>query len=282
MILVVASAAFSFDVSGQTEKDVRRKSKTPEKQNSDVPKEESAAAISLPNPNDQPLSVGVEILKRANAAHGGNALDNLKALQMTGRQRHDVAFSEFKILIDIPRNRVRMETRAKGNFFYVQQIQGKEGWIFSGGKSGEISEAEKNDLRRTFYDGFMILRSSVLKDIKLEKVSVDETNELKTLQVAIDGEKYLLTFDAGNRLVARQSSLDASLYINECMSEKLDLYDDFRAVDGIKIPYRTASNLVLKPNSSAPCQARAFLDVFDLSEIKVNPSLTEKDWAIPR
>ena len=254
--------AFALGAAGQTKKAVQQKTATIEKEKSGESQKNEISAVRLPGPNDQPLARGLQILKQANAAHGGIALDNLKTLRLTGRMRVNSEFYDYKILIDAALNRVREETRGENDYFYVSQAEGESGWVFAADQKREIEEYERRNLHRILSTGWLGLRSDALENIKLFVVEVDPTRKSATLRGETGGETYSRIFNRENLLIS-----ESLMYQPE---ENLDLYDDFRSIGVIKIPHRKTSLL------------KSLLLIVDWSAIEVNPNLTAKDWAIPQ
>lgn len=263
LLLGCALSMFSFDAAGQTKKVVRRKPKTAARKQIAKPKPNPLPAIRLPSINDQPLARGLEILQQANRAHGAAALNDLKTVRMTGRMRVNNDFYDYKILIDVARNRVREETRGRdADYFYVSQAENESGWVFAAAEKREMDESERRDLQKVLRTGWLGLRADALKDVRLSIVEVDERKKRATLRGATSGETYSRVFDRENLLIA-----ESLMYQPE---ENLDLYDDFRKVAGITIPHRKTSLF------------KSLLIIVEWSKIEVNPDLTEQDWAVPR
>ncbi len=225
------------------------------------------------NPNDQPNENGVKFLRQANLAHGGAALDNLKTLRMTGKVRIDNSFYTTKILIDTVSGKVRRESRSaeKGSdYFYVEQIEGKKGWVFRADEKVNDTEDEAKDseLHQMLNTGLLGLRRQSLENVSVTLFNVDPATRLKTVRVQIDGQYYEWKFNDENVLIFES-------YANE-RDESRTLFDDFRSVKGVKIPHRASATL-----ESFSINV-TLLMIHDWATVEVNPVLTAKDWAVPK
>lgn len=225
------------------------------------------------NPNDQPNENGVEFLKLANLAHGGAALDNLKTLRLTGKVRIDNLFYTIKILVDTVSGKVRRETRSveKGSdYFYVEQIEGKKGWVFRADEKVDDTEdsAKNSELHAILNTGLLGLRRRSLENASVTLFNVDPVSQLKTVRAQINGQAYEWKFNDRNVLISESFADDRD--------ETRSLFDDFRNVRGVKIPYRVAATL-----ESFSINV-TLLMIHDWTTVEVNPTLTAKDWAVPK
>jgi hypothetical protein len=228
----------------------------------------------------QPISKGVEILNQANLAHGGKALDNLKTLKITEKLRIEDSFYEEIRLIDFDRKRVRIEQRYSSKAYrgsdkelFVKQLDVNRGWLISFGEMTEMKNYKPDELNRFLSLGVFGFRKNKLKDIVINKVQIDETIQLKTLFVTVNGEKYMWVFDSDNRLISESNNL-----FFEKNDKKQEFFDDFKAVDGIILPYQSvnASKVEYSKFSISNITMREIL------KVEVNPKLTEKDWVVPK
>lgn len=229
-------------------------------------------SIRTPHPNDQPNANGVEFLKRANLAHGGATLDNLKTLRMTGKVRIDNSFYTIKILVDAVSGKVRRESRSaeKGSdYFYVEQIEGKKGWVFRADEKIDDTEDEAKDseLHRILNTGLLGLRRTLLEKISVTLFNVDPITQSKMIRVQINDQSYEWKFDDQNLLLSE-------FFANERDDTRV-FFDDFRTIKNIKIPHRAAAAL---GSSSSDV---TLLMIHDWTTVEVNPVLTAKDWAVP-
>lgn len=247
---------------GQTKKTIRQKPKPIQKRKKIEPSEVFTPAVRLPSVYEQPLSRGSEILKLANAAHGGAALDNLKTLRLIGRMRVDNHFYDYKILVDTARNRVREESRGNADYFYVRQAEETSGWVFAGGAKRPIEDFERRELQKFLFTRLLGLRGDSSKNINLKIVEVNDYEKIKTLRGEINGETYSWGFDGDNLLIS-----ESVLYKPETNTT---LFDDFRTIENIKFPHRATTAL------------GSLLLIVDWTSIEANVALTENDWAVPQ
>lgn len=230
-------------------------------------------SVRMPSPNDQPNENGVEFLKRANLAHGGAALDNLKTLRLTGKLRIDDSFYTIKILVDTVSGKVRRESRSaiKGeNYFYVEQIEGKKGWVFRADEKVDDTEDEAKDseLHLILNAGLLGLRRSSLEKASVTLFNVDPATQFKMIRVQINGQSYEWKFNDENVLLSESFADDRD--------RTRTSFDNFRNVKGVTIPYRASATL-----ESFSIRV-VLLMIHDWTTVEVNPALTAKDWAVPK
>ncbi len=200
---------------------------------------------------------GLSILKKANYAHGGEALDNLETMRLNGKG----SGLEIVILVDLKNQRVRNEVRKKGVLLQVEQFDGTDNWQWADGKKTKLHEVREIEMQKIFKTGLFALQSQSLSKIKLLTVDVNNQTNLKSLMLLIDGKKHGMIFDGDNRLVAELSADDGIL--------KTDYSSDFKSVNGIILPFK-----------SKFVEGTKSIEV-KYSSIEVNPKLPEKDWSIP-
>jgi hypothetical protein len=222
----------------------------------DIENNELAKENKLPAESES-AQRGLKILKNANYAHGGESLDNLETLRMTGK----VKDLDVLTLIDLDNQRVRQEYRKKGVLVLVEQFDGKENWQWAEGKKSKLHEVQEIELKKTFNTGLIGLRLKLLPSITFSTVEVNNQTNIKSLVVFIDGIKHGWIFDEQNRLAAELSTDDGTL--------QTIISSDFRTVNGVVIPFKAkitqgSKNLEIK-----------------FSGVEVNLTFSEKDWAVP-
>jgi hypothetical protein len=200
---------------------------------------------------------GLKILRQANAAHGGAKLDNLKTLRMTGS-----AFGlDLTMLVDVVNRKIRYEFRKDGNLAAVEQLDGNDGWQWVDKKKSPLTGKRQNELKKSFDTGLLGLRSSLIKSISVQSAEIKKENNIKTVIVEINGEKYGMIFDAENRLVGEVSVEDGV--------QQTTISKDFRNTNGVVLPY----------SSTVTSGTQNLTVVF--SSIEVNPAIDENSWAAP-
>lgn len=205
-----------------------------------------------------------DVLKAANRVHGGDKLDNLKTLKLTGKLTGANGAVDYDVVIiyDFARQKVRNEFALNKKIDMVEQLDGAASFSWIKGQKSPLPDARAAELKQGLLTGIFGLRSDVLKSVEVASITVNQEKNLKTIRVSVGGKEYGWIFDAENRLI-----LEASTEDNQ---QRLDLSEDFRTVDGILLPFSNVSQL------------GALILNLKLSSIEVNPNLTEKDWASPR
>lgn len=206
----------------------------------------------------------MSILKAANRVHGGDKLDNLKALKIAGKLTGANGAVNYDVVViyDFVRQKVRNEFAQNKKFDTVEQLDGAASFSWIKGQKSPLTDARTLEMKQSLVTGIFGLRGEVLKSIKVTSIDINQEKNLKTLKVLVGGKEYGWLFDAENRLVGEASTEDNL--------QRLDLSEDFRTVGGILFPFSNMSqlgNLILE---------------LQLTSVEVNPNLTEKDWAMPR
>ncbi len=122
--------------------------------------------------------------------------------------------------------------------------------------------------------GILGFRSNSLKNISLTLFEIDPITNLKIMRVTVNDQGYEWVFDAKNRLISE-------VYKDETADEKYftwvrTSFDDFNKLNGITLPRRKISTLRSYPYDMV------LLDSLDWTTIEINPTLTDKDWAVPK
>jgi hypothetical protein len=217
--------------------------------------------------NEQDKLVALDVLRKANLAHGGTALDNLKTLRIKGKRRVNDHFFDLDIIIDITSQKVREETRGVNGFLNIRQIDAQGGWSFFDKLVTKLDAEEQDELENVLIGGLFGLRSDSLNQTSITYFADDKPNEQKLIRVLIKGKEYTWIFDTKNRLITQSSK-------NQTRKETT-LFDDFRSVSEINMPHRSVlGSLIVEYSNSV-------LTVDDWTNIEVNPKFAEKDWAIP-
>jgi hypothetical protein len=197
------------------------------------------------------------MLKLANLAHGGNKLDSLKTIRLTGKA---LGF-ELTILVDATNQKVRNEFRKNGKLVLVEQLDGKDSWQWGDNLRSPLTNEKRKEMRKSLTTGLFALQSNSIKSGSYQTADLNLKGNLKSLLVLIDDEKYGMIFDADNRLTAELNSENGVL--------QTTYSSDYRNVSGIMIPFK--SKVVLGEKSFE----------IKLSAVEVNPNFNEKDWSVP-
>jgi hypothetical protein len=197
------------------------------------------------------------MLKLANLAHGGDKLDSLKTIRLTGKA---LGF-DITILIDAANQKVRNEFRKNGKLMLVEQLDGNNSWQWGDNLKSPMTNEKRKEMRKSLTTGLFALQSNAIKSGSYQAADLNLNGNLKSLLALIDGEKYGMIFDADNRLAAELSSENGVL--------QTTYSSDYRNVSGIMIPFKSKVTLGEKS-----------IEV-KFSAVEVNPYFSEKDWNVP-
>ncbi len=237
------------------EPDEAEKSKT--NNNAETPIKKEDTPIESAEKREDLIIKSSRMLKLANMAHGGDKLDSLKTIRLTGKA---LGF-EITILVDATNQKVRNEFRKSGKLMLVEQLDGENSWLWGDNLKSPMTNQKRKELRKSLTTGLFALQSNAIKSEAFQTADPNLKGNLKSLLVLVDGEKYGMIFDEKNRLVAELSNDDGVL--------QTTYSEDYRNVSGIMIPFK--SKVVLGEKS---------IEV-KYSTIEVNPIFSEKDWSIP-
>jgi erythromycin esterase len=177
-------------------------------------------------------------LEKAQAAHGGAALANVRYYQETGITSDESgALAQgltAKTLLDFTQRRVRIEMYDENGLMLVQQLtpEGAFAWTRQGGEMPLASE-QVEELRSAFQQGVFGLREDPATLTRAEVVGEQTWYDQRGTAVAIerDGRRATLLLAADGTLLG-ESSLSTQL------GEFTILYREFREVDGVRVPIR--------------------------------------------
>jgi hypothetical protein len=258
MILTMCLLAFTLCTFAQTKKK-QVKSKPPV-----VPINSNRPSLGI---SEQDKLVALDVLRKANLAHGGTALDNLKTLRIKGKRRVNDHFYDIDILVDITSQKVREETRGVNGYFNIRQIDAKGSWSFFAKSISKLDAEEHDELENVLIGGLFALSSESLNQISITYFADDTPSEQKLIGVSIKGKRFTWIFDTKNRLIS-QSSSNAAIKATK-------LFDDFRNVGEINMPHQSFLGSLLVAYSNS------VLTVDDWTAIEVNPKFADSDWAVP-
>jgi hypothetical protein len=259
MILTMCLLALVLCVSAQKTKKKQGKPKPPV-----IPINPIRLSLGI---SEQDKLVALDVLRKANLAHGGTALDFLKTLRFKGKRRVSDFFYDIDVLVDIASQKVREETRGVNGYFNIRQIDAKGGWSFFDKSIQKMDAEEQNELENVLTGGLFALSSDSLNQISVKYFANDKPNEQKLIRVSIKGKEYTWIFDTKNRLISQSSK-------NQIRKETI-LFDDFRSVGEINMPHRSFLGSLLVQYSNC------VLTVDDWTAIEVNPKFADSDWVVP-
>ncbi len=204
------------------------------------------------------IITGSRILKLANIAHGGDKLDSLKTIRLTGKA---IGF-ELTILVDATNQKVRNEFRKNGKLMLVEQLDGENSWQWGDNLKSPLTFQKRKELKKSLTTGLFAMQTNAIKTDAFSTADPSVEGNLKSLLVILDGEKYGMIFDDKNRLVAELSTEDGVL--------QTTYSEDYRNVSGIMVPFK--SKVVLGEKS---------IEV-KFSAIEINPTFADSNWAFPK
>jgi hypothetical protein len=200
---------------------------------------------------------GMSILLKANLAHGGKALDNMKTVRLQAA----VGTMNVTQLIDVLQQKIRIEFYKDDKLSVIEQLEGDAGWQWVNGKSTALPAARIKELQGSFNTGILGLRSERLKNLSIQSAEVNEDGKMKTVTVKMNGQNYAWVFDTDNRMVGEAN--------NGGGIEHMSISKDFRTISGIVLPYTG----IEKHGGQSY--------TVNYSSVVVNPVFTEKEWGKP-
>ncbi len=238
--------------------DEAEKGKTNEPTNvAETPTTKEISPIESAEKREDLIIKSSRMLKLANMAHGGDKLDSLKTIRLTGKA---LGF-EITILVDATNQKVRNEFRKNGKLMLVEQLDGENSWLWGDNLKSPMTNQKRKELKRSLTTGLFAMQSNAIKSAAFQTADLNLKGNLKSLLVLINGEKYGMIFDDKNRLVAELSSEDGVLQTNYS--------EDYRNVSGIMIPFK--SKVVLGEKS---------IEV-KFSAVEVNIAFSAEVWSVP-
>ena len=126
------------------------------------------------------------MLKLANMAHGGEKLDSLKTIRLTGKA---LGF-EVTILVDATNQKVRNEFRKNGKLMLVEQLDGENSWQWGDNLKSPITNQKRNELKKSLTMGLFALQSNAIKSADFQTADPNLKGSLKSFLVLVDGEKH--------------------------------------------------------------------------------------------
>jgi hypothetical protein len=230
----------------------------PEKaQNNETPIAKENPPIESAEKREDLIINSSRMLKLANLAHGGDKLDSLKTIRLTGKA---LGF-EITILVDATNQKVRNEFRKNGKLVLVEQLDGENSWQWGDNLKSPLTNEKRKELRKSLTTGLFAMQTNSIKSDAFQTADLNLKGNLKSLLVLVDGEKYGMIFDDKNRLVAELSIEDGVL--------QTTYSEDYRNVSGIMIPFKSKVTLGEKS-----------IEV-KFSAVEVNRNFNEKDWSVP-
>lgn len=214
-----------------------------------------------------------DLLEKARTAHGGAALENLKTyreatalIYYTPNGSVGVEVSAVTV-VDFAAERLRFEVSQAGQLIEIDQVSPTDAWSWTK-QTGTIKlpNVQAKPLRESFYQSWYGLRfggkNREAASADGPQTFADQKGEAVT--VTTKGAKAAYLFDTNGVLVAEKSQV---LQIGEVVT----VYGAYRAVDGIQIPFEGVGYVGAQKFFAAKVE-----------DAKINPALTEADFAPPK
>jgi hypothetical protein len=252
MALINGSIYYAYEQKKGNETAIKKQAAQLQQQSTKTEKPETKTTVA----DGAPVN-GMSILQKANLAHGGKALDNLKTVRLLAT----VGTLSVTQLLNITERKVRIEFYKEGKLSGIEQLEDNSGWQWVNGKLSELPFARIKEMQSALSSGILGLRSEKLKNLSLQSAELQEDGKMKTVTVKINGQTYAWIFDADNRMVGEANNAGGI--------EHMSISKDFRTINGIVLPY-----IDIEKHGTQSYTV-------NYSSIVINPALTEKEWAKP-
>lgn len=194
------------------------------------PEEEAAkearrtAKKTVVEPSPAAATDAVSLLKKANLAHGGKALDDLKTVKAAGQ----VAGIGATTLLDVSARKLRVELRVNNQLTLVEQLEGDAGWQWRNGRKTPLPPGRVNEMSRVFTTGILGLRSANLATLPAPRIAATK-NGMTSVTYQAGGTTFVLILNTDNQLVGEGTT------INQLTTTVL--YADLKPVQGVVLPF---------------------------------------------
>lgn len=207
-------------------------------------------------PPDSTLPTASALLDKLRERYGGPAIDKITTIKETAIIAPNL---QVVTLVDLARQRVRVEIRQAGKLLLIKALENNAGWQWTNGATQPLSPMEALEVRLGFYQGTLGLHK------KFQAA-------FRTGMVTKSGEDYAITFLVEGKkivyLVDRQFALKASAY-SVTDQPMFSVYKEFIQTDGIGYPSITESSDGTTTLTSTT------------TSVVINPTLAEADWQKP-
>jgi hypothetical protein len=216
---------------------------------------QSAAAGDRKAPAEAGTADAKSILLKANAAHGGTALDDVKSVSFVATVEGLQAYG----FVDVAGKRVRIEVRQANKLIQVEQVEGQSGWQWRSGKVGALPKARLAEMSGTLGSGILGLRKSIINSATIKSMKQTQAGYAIIYEQA--GQQHALVINKQLRMVASADQAG--------QAPTSSLYSDFRTVSGVLIPF-------VEVNTSGNQKVSVKYQKFE-----IKPTLPEHTWAKP-
>ena len=206
------------------------------------------------SPTGTEMADAKTILLKANAAHGGAALDGIKRVSFAATSQG----VQIKGFIDIPGNRLRMEVHQGSKLVQIEQVEGKAGWQWREGKVSELAADRIEEIQSPLYSGLLGLRKVI---INASQLSIQQTAQGYILTGEYKGKQYAIAIDRQWRMMASADQAGAT--------PTTTTYSDFRTISGVLVAFGEVNKI---DGQSVPVQYQTFT---------IDPDLPASTWSKP-
>jgi hypothetical protein len=217
--------------------------------------ENNKPITNTPAATGQPAAAN--LLTKLRSKYGGESIDKINTVKETATITGNMQATVFT---DIANKRVRAEIRQNGKLLLVKQLDGNEGWQWLNGVKKALSQAEKDELEISLYQGILGLHKKL-------------NGSFLTGTVSASGDDHIITFYINKHkvvyLLGNDYSLRGNAYNINVSAPNISVYKNFTTKAGITYPVTTESSDGKTKLTSTT------------TAIEFNPVLTNDTWKIP-
>jgi hypothetical protein len=212
---------------------VKDKKEGKERITADNPVRTSATAAGKSNRTETTENASVAdpkgTLLKANAVHGGSALDKLKSIGFTATMQG----LKIKSYVDIISQRARLEVRQNDKLVQIEQLEGQSGWMWQQGKLSQLPSNRLNEMRAVFYSGLLGLRKEQIEGSTVQSVKPFKAgNAVTTVK---NGKQFVFILNNKFQLVGEVNDAGKSV--------SSSTYADLRTFNGLLLPFQETAAL---------------------------------------
>ncbi|GGH66991.1 hypothetical protein HNQ91_001752 [Filimonas zeae] len=198
---------------------------------------------------------GKTLLLKANAVHGGAALNQVKTFGFTALLQG----LNVRSIADVAGNRVRIEMRKGNQLVQVEQLEGNAGWQWKQGKTGTLSAVRAAEMMAVFHAGVLGLRKQEIEALAIKEVKPAKAGY--SVHGGQQGKQYLFLLNNESQLMAAGDNTGNVL--------STSVYSNWKKVDGLLLPFTEA---VSAGGQKATIQYQQY---------EINTAYPETVWAKP-
>jgi hypothetical protein len=185
--------------------------------------EDDNESESAPTETETRLPSAAEIIDTLRSKYGGQAIDQVRTIQA------EAMADSFQIrsYIDLPRQRMRFEILRKDSLLVVEQLQGKEGWRWAGGKLTSLEADRIAEIRLSPYTGIPGLGKSFNEP--LLSGNIERATHGYNLGFDAGGYHFIYVIDTSFSLLGYAYKIGGI--------EQAGQFRNFKTVSGITLPF---------------------------------------------